>query len=756
MNARQWAGVLLCVAGLLAQADVLSRTEDASRTSEDGVVVVLAGGGAKGFAHLAVLRQLERDRVPIARIVGTSMGAVIGSLYASGMSTADIERVIADLDPAKVALDQVDRLDLDPAARAYQQQFPIQLEFGVRDGQLSFARGASDGQRFLALLQRLFAHLPTTLDFNTLQIPLRVVATRYRDGQAHVFDHGALHLAVRASMAAPGVFAPVEIDGETYVDGGLVANFPVEIALGEGAGQIVASYLGPGKEQLQTPRADNALVVTNHMVRLLLLQNERRNMALLRPQDLLIHPALSDVGFADFNRAAEIMARGQQAIDALGPAWQKMREQQTARVTATRSRLAFDQREIRISQVRVSGQQHVSEAFVQSRLADLVGSSFDAEEVSGRIDRLYTSGHFEQIGYALEQLQDERYALHVQVREKAYAPHYFKTGIGFSTEQGGLTQFSLGVGYRRPWLTASGLELQVDARLGTLSEWGVRLIQPWGPSWALEAGAGWRSNLVPVYEPESLSGGRTTRKFAYLRDARSEVHAAVTREWGRDAVMKLGLVRARQSYQVDVSAGLYDETGHAVSLGDEVFDYTALRWQWNLDRLDSVSFPTRGYALGLSLESGVSDVRYSRSRAQLQWAQSWGPHVLNLGANWARDRTPASCSGVCTVPTSLYLGGFQFMGAYRMGQLSGDRLAHAYATYMYRLSDGGLLRQKSFLGGVAEVGDAWFESERFQPRRSLTVFLAMDSRIGDLYIGAARGSDGADNLFVQLGRRFQF
>ena len=242
------------------------------------VVVVLAGGGAKGFAHLAVLRQLERDRIPIARIVGTSMGAVIGGLYASGMTTDEIERLVGGLDPSKVALDQLNRLELPYRTRSYQQKYPVELEFGIKDGGVSFARGVSDGQRFLALLQALTVHVPPKVNFNDLKIPFRAVATRYRDGEMKVFDQGALHLAIRASMAAPAVFAPVEVDGETYVDGGLVANLPIEVALREGADVIVASFLGGGVDENKPAEASHALVVANRMLDILIRQNEKRTI----------------------------------------------------------------------------------------------------------------------------------------------------------------------------------------------------------------------------------------------------------------------------------------------------------------------------------------------------------------------------------------------------------------------------------------------------------------------------------------------
>ena len=136
-----------------------------------------------------------------------------------------------------------------------------------------------------------------------------------------------------------------------------------------------------------------------------------------------------------------------------------------------------------------------------------------------------------------------------------------------------------------------------------------------------------------------------------------------------------------------------------------------------------------------------------------RWAYPFRTHVINLGLNLGQTEVSAAC-GACRGPSSLYLGGFQNMGAFRMGQLVGDRLAHAYMTYMYRWSDGGLLRQKTFFGVVAEAGDAWFAGQPHSTRYSGTAFVAVDSKIGDIYLGLARGTGGMSNAFVQLGRRF--
>lgn len=720
------------------------------------VVVVLAGGGAKGFAHLSVLRRLEKDGIQISRIVGTSMGAVIGGLYAAGMSTDDIEEVVGGLDPSKVALDQLNRLELPPRTRAYQRQYPIDLEFGVKQGGLSFARGMSDGQRFLGLLQHLTTHIPSAVDFNDLKIPFRAVATRFRDGETQVFDRGALHLAIRASMAAPAVFAPVEIDGESYVDGGLVANLPIEVALKEGADVIIASYLGQQEDDGQSAQSSNALTVANRMLDILIRQNEKRNLALLREGDILVTPHLKDVGFSDFNRAAEIIMRGNQAVQEVQGRWQSMsaRVMETQLLNEPARKLAFDEREKRIVEIRPVGNQDVPASYIEAVMAPLLGQDFVSATAAERVDWLYTSGYFERVSYSLSQIRDEQYALLVHVQEKPYGPHFFKTSLGFSTEQGGMNQFSMGVGYRRPWLTASGLELGLDARFGTQSEFSARLYQPLGLRWGAESAITVGRNTMPVYAPDTSEAAYKNKKLAYVNVATQSLDAQMVYEWDRKATVKLGWTQSGIRYDPDT---VFYYPGSTTPVESVSLHYNGLKLQLHVDQLDSWSFPTQGYALTATVEEGMSGNPYRNMRLSGRWAMSHQAHILNLGLNLGRDTLPTQC-GSCNNPSNLFLGGFQFMGAYRMAQLAGDQLAHAQATYMYRLSDGGILKQRTFVGTVLEAGDAWYRDDPAShvTRYSASLFVAIDSKIGDIYLGAARGTRGASNAFLQLGRRFSF
>ncbi len=739
---RHW----LCLGMLLAATSVWSQPK---------VVVVLAGGGAKGFAHLAVLRKLEKDQVPIARIVGTSMGAVIGGLYAAGLDISQIEDVIGNLDPAKVALDQINRLELPNRTREYQQQYPVEFEFGIKDGGLSFARGVSDGQRFLALMQQLLGHVPPSVNFDQLKIPFRAVATRYRDGETKVFDQGALDMAIRASMAAPGVFAPVDIDGETYVDGGLVANLPVEVALQGGADLIVASYLG-ADEATKGSESTHALSVANHMVTLLIRQNERRNLALLRPQDILISPVLSDVGFADFGRAKEIIVRGEAAIDGQRSKFERLAQTAGPSLTEQVSP-TFDPRKNVISAIAVKGQQLVPEDYIQRFFRPVLDKPHDAKAAAALVDALYTEGYFEQVSYKLNPLDADKFALEVSVKEKAYGPHFLKTSFGFFTEAHGLNQFSLGVGYRRPWLTASGTEIALDARLGTQTDMGVRLIQPVSLSLRAEAYMEAGTQRLPVYVPyefRALNGGG---KIATYNLQRTRWGAGVAYDLSRKTSLRLGLASGRFSYSAEsarsVNVSLAPDQSIPLSVDDFAQSFSGWRAQWSTDQLDSLAFPTQGYSVNVQAESSFKHGEYRNLQIGARWATHWGPHVLNLGGHLGAESTKLDCER-CTSPSFLYLGGFQRLSSYRLGELSGNRLMLGSATYMYRLSDGGLLRQPAYLGLIGELGNAWDAGESTRLGRSLGLFLAVDSKIGDLYLGMAKGSQGSRNVFLQIGRRF--
>lgn len=241
---------------------------------------------------------------------------------------------------------------------------------------------------------------------------------------------------------------------------------------------------------------------------------------------------------------------------------------------------------------------------------------------------------------------------------------------------------------------------------------------------------------------------------------REEMGFNVSYDLSTKATAKIGLIANRTNLSIDTAKNMsfpLDGGGTInYNLQDGQWEFLGLNASFTADLLDSPSFPTRGYYLKVQAAQGITGTnQYTSYRVNGLWATDFGPHVINLGLDLGEDHI-FDCAG-CTLPTSLgplYLGGFQSMGAYQMGQLVGDRLVHVHGTYMYLLTDGGILRQPTYVGFVAEAGDAWASTREFSMKYSGTAFIGVDSKIGDVFFGLASGSGGNRNVFIQLGRRF--
>ncbi len=200
-------------------ADVIVADAPARRPR---IGLVLGGGGARGASHIGVLQELERMQVPIDAIVGTSMGAIVGGLYASGVSVEELEQIVATLDWAKAMSDQPQRRDLSFRRKQDEQELPINFEIGYRDGDLQLPPGAIQGHNLELVLRKLTIHASQVTDFDELPVPFRAVASDLVSGDAYVMAGGDLALAIRASMSVPGLLAPIRVDNHLLADGGLV------------------------------------------------------------------------------------------------------------------------------------------------------------------------------------------------------------------------------------------------------------------------------------------------------------------------------------------------------------------------------------------------------------------------------------------------------------------------------------------------------------------------------------------------------
>src|SRR6202790_4636509 len=275
------------------------------------ICLVLSGGGARGMAHIGVLKVLEELKIPIDCIAGTSMGAIVGGLYASGMTAADIDATMRSLDWQEAFRDAPPRRDLAFRRKQDDRNFLVRLPLGLKHRQILLPKGFIQGQKLQETLRQLTLPFSNSTDFDLLPTPFRAVATDLETGNAVLMEKGDLAIAMRASMSAPGVFAPVELNGRLLVDGGLAENLPINVARAMHADILIVSDVS---FPLQARGAlDSALSISNQMLAILLRKDSDRQRASLSPRDILIEPNLGSAAATDFTAPASIIAGGEAA-----------------------------------------------------------------------------------------------------------------------------------------------------------------------------------------------------------------------------------------------------------------------------------------------------------------------------------------------------------------------------------------------------------------------------------------------------------
>jgi NTE family protein len=271
--------------------------------------LVLSGGGARGAAHVGVLKILEELRIPIDYVAGTSMGAIVGGLYASGMSVEEIASVIGSTDWKGFYSDRQPRSERSLRRKSDGNGFLVDFDVGFKNGGLVFPLGLVQGQKFEIALRRWLLPVATVKDFDRLPIPFRAVATDVAKGELVLLGSGDLASAIRASMSAPGALKPVRLDGRLLVDGGLVNKLPVQVVKDMGADLLIV--VDVGFPLLEEDKLNSVLAVSNQMLTIMIQGNVRRQLDLLGDSDVLITPELGHFSSTAFDRVVEAMARGE-------------------------------------------------------------------------------------------------------------------------------------------------------------------------------------------------------------------------------------------------------------------------------------------------------------------------------------------------------------------------------------------------------------------------------------------------------------
>jgi len=307
---RRGLAVLLALPALNVDAQGLQAETAPLASSRPRICLVLSGGGARGVAHVGVLQVLTDLRVPVHCIAGTSMGAIVGASHASGMGTDEMLAEMAQITSERLFNDKPPRSDQPRRIKADDSLPLASPELGLNQGKLSLPKGVVNGVALEGELRRL-VKVRDARHFDQLPIPFRAVATSLGDGQMVIFDRGLLATAMRASMAVPGLIAPLKVNDRLLIDGGLVRNLPIDVARQMGADVIIAVNLGT--PLLRPEQIEGLQGVSMQTLGILTEQNVRQSLQQLRPQDVLIEPALGDFSAADFDNLAKAVPLGEAA-----------------------------------------------------------------------------------------------------------------------------------------------------------------------------------------------------------------------------------------------------------------------------------------------------------------------------------------------------------------------------------------------------------------------------------------------------------
>lgn len=726
---------------LLVCAAVVAPDAGAQQPAVQGrprIGIALEGGGALGFAHIGVLQWLEEHHVPVDDVAGTSMGGLIGGLYASGQSPKEIAQFMAGIDWPTVLGGQAPFSTLSYRRKEDRVAYPNRLEFGFKNG-FGLPSGLNSGAAVGLLLDRKMLPYYDLKNFDDLPIPFRCVATEMISGTAHVFHDGSLAQAMRSTMSIPGVFAPVAHGSEIYSDGMAVDNLPVDVARKMGSQVVIAVYLDTGK----VDRKDlNSLVgVAGRNLSIMVAANEKSNLA---NADLLLKADVSKYTSGDFTKSAEIIPQGykiaqQHAAElekyALNDAdWKAYVAARDARRRTTVPVPAF---------IDVYGLTGTQKAEVENEFVKFVGHPLNLDQVEATIAELLGTGTYESISYNMIDMNG-RTGLLIRPRTKNHAPPFLNVGLTLSSNN--TNNVLLGIGARATFtdITGPGSELRLEGSIGPLAGLNGEIYKPIHflhfRKGYFVAGRAYLTYTAAYFFNGSDQLAQYTEHRngfgvdgGYQFNTRTELRVGEEYQWFGDK-RTIGEAEQKEFNLTPwVTSAKFQYLGH-----------------------DDVQVPTRGSIVQSALSYYTERPYQSGGYAQMNTYLSHfipvkerGIVAVTLNGGTSFDAQGLGLAGFA-------LGGPLRLSAYDRGELLGDDYFLLQAGYLHQLGSlNPVIGNAVYAAGFYEMGKTW-NGPTGTPTlpNDFAGGLVIKTLIGPLYGGLSIGDSDHRKWFFGLGRIF--
>jgi NTE family protein len=700
--------------------------------------LVLQGGGALGLAHVGVITWLEEHHIPVNYIAGTSMGGLVGGVYATGRSAAELREVVKGINWDQVMAGQTPFDDLSFRRKEDARDYPNDLEFGLRKG-VQFPGGFNSGQQVSLILDQVALPYSEIKSFNDLPIPFACVATDLVSGKPKVFRSGSLSLALRSTMSLPGIFTPVRSKDAIYADGGLLQNIPVEVAKQMGADLTLAIHLA------EAPLAPDArlssFAVLGQSISVMISANELRSM---ESADLLVSVPLQKYGALDFDKADQIIKIGYDAAAAKAKVLLNL-----AVDDATWKQYLADREARRRTNpiptfVAVDGVNGPLSERVQEQMAGVVGKPIDFGELDQEIMHLKGLGRFSTLSYEFTE-RNGRQGLLVKTEENVYAPPFVRPLI--LIDGASLKNVTFNMGARVTWLDIGGFRSEWRNDIILFSQYGLR--------------SEYYHPLTPLTHWFVAPRGLAVNEPFYLYDDNNlvSIYRRTTAGSGIDVGYQFGTTGELRAGYEGGWQRFAPEVGNVNELPSFSGGYGNVRIQYKLDRLDDPVIPRAGQNLQATfLWSNASPV-----------APNQYP-VLEVGSqNYFRLNEPSSVflngfgGTTFNYQTGLpqfSLGGSQHLVSYGINELLIDKYFLFQLGYIRQLAKlPPLLGSGVYFLGTYEAAQVYGPPNTMINKASdfptdAAAGLVVNTLFGPVEVAYAYGDTEHHKLFFRVGRLF--
>lgn len=723
----------------------VSNTSNAFERPKIGLV--LSGGGAKGSAHVGVLRVLEKNNVPIDYIAGTSIGAYVGGLYALGYNADEIEKIMMSTTWDDGYSDTIPRESLHYEEKKQSDQYNIPLRLGYEKKQVKAPSGILIGQTMTTLLRQSTGLVNKFDSFDELAIPYRAIAADLETSLAVIIDSGSLVQAMKASAAIPGALQPVTIDDKLLVDGGLANNMPVDVVKAMGADIVIAVDIGSSltkKENIKT-----TIDVLNQLSTILTSATTEKQKKLLEENDILIRPEVGDLSTTDWEVLPVALELGLTAALAKQEELKKyalddasfktyMEEKADARERLARATINP------IKKIVYQNDSKLSERLIKNAFDIKTGNQATEEEINAGVARVFALDKFEHVDVEFIDEEDGRILI-LNTRAKAWGPNYFKLGFSLQESFSLGTVMQLDLGYVLTDITSNGGAWKNEISLGYEQFMATELYLPLSKENTFfgRARAHWQKDRWRGVNQDELAGeltkesvsGRFSLGYNLFDNAIAE--AGVIAEYG-------GI-----SYQgISGTAPDYTSYGGFFSFG--------------FDNLNSINFPTSGNQLmfNIYVRNDNYDEKYfgSEKDKSVQYTVNWrgalslNQHTFVGIASYAQVDNETDY----TVHLSQ-LGGFLNLSAYQKNELVGAHKVFGALVYHYDLGRDvfGLTQFPVYLGTSLETGNVWLVEENIDIEDLIvsgSLFFGTDTSLGPAAIGIGFADTNESSIFISIGK----